>query len=90
MSPKIELDGPLWRIYMQDYFDTDGKKKFLFVWKSHHSFCDGVSIMSMVLSLSSDYSRDFFVKSTDVPWYGIALIRMMVPLQLPKLVMALF
>ena len=77
LNVKNPLDGPLWRIYIQDYTPTDQddlpdelKTKGMVITKAHHSFCDGVSIMCMALSLAGkDYSRDFFVKSEDSKWY---------------------
>ncbi len=43
---KLPNDGPLWRIYMQE-IEHDGKPMAIIIWKSHHSFCDGVSVMSL-------------------------------------------
>lgn len=62
ISSKMPLDGPQWRTYVQEEFiDEDGKKKCIMIFKFHHSFCDGVSVMSMNLALSSEYNRNFFV-----------------------------
>jgi hypothetical protein len=41
------------------------KAKRLLIWKCHHSFCDGVSIMSMTLAKSEENNRSYFIASKD-------------------------
>lgn len=80
ISTKMPLDGPLWRTYLQEEFiDEDGKKKSIMIFKSHHSFCDGISLMCSNLAVSSEYNKDFFVKFSDAPWWQILAVRLMVP-----------
>ena len=62
LNEKLPLDGPLWRSYLQTY-NFNGKEIFFIIWKSHHSFCDGISIMSLSLAMSHEYDRSYFVKS---------------------------
>jgi len=66
------------------------KPKLLFIWKSHHSFCDGISAQSLLLSLSKDYDRSFFLGGKDASMMMKILARLMIPLQIPKLIMNLF
>ena len=82
MNERMPLDGPLWRLYVQDYQPTDQedvpeneRSKGMIILKAHHSFCDGVSIMCMCLALSEEYSRDYFVKSNDAKWYETLFIK---------------
>jgi len=49
----------------------------MIIFKAHHSFCDGVSIMCMTLALSEEYSRDYFVKSKDAKWYEAIFVRIL-------------
>ena len=93
MNIKCPLDGPLWRLYIQDYNPNDQdylpdnlKTKGMIIFKAHHSFCDGVSVMCMTLSLAeSEYGRDFFIKSEDSKWYEQLAVRLLFPLQLPNI-----
>ena len=77
------MDGPLWRCYSQDYAPTDQdhlppseRTKGITIFKAHHSFCDGVSVMCLTLALGEDYSRDFFIKSSDAKWYEALFVRL--------------
>lgn len=80
MNVKFPTDGPLWRVYTQEYnpIDQDHNNTLgLTIFKAHHSFCDGVSVMCLTLSLSEEYSRDYFVKSSDAKWYEALFIKFM-------------
>jgi hypothetical protein len=55
----------------------------MIVFKAHHSFCDGVSIMCMCLALSEEYNRDYFVKSNDAKWYETLFIKFFSVFQIP-------
>ena len=65
INKKLPLDGPQWRMRAQRMTDADGVEYTISIWKCHHSFMDGVSCMSLTAASSSDYSRDYFVKSKD-------------------------
>lgn len=67
---------------MQSY-NFNGKEIFFIIWKSHHSFCDGISIMSLSLAMSQEYDRSYFVKSTDLTWLQVLMLRLAVPFQIP-------
>jgi len=94
LNQKLPLDGPQWMIYSQNYNPTDQadlpkefKTKGITILKAHHSLCDGVSIMCMVLSASgTDYSRDFFIKSADAKWYEALFVKLTSILTIPKIV----
>ena len=94
INEKMPLDGPLMRIYYQsynpidqDHLPEDQRSKGLLIWKCHHSFCDGVSVMCMTLALTQDYSRDYFIASKDASFLQQAAIKLMVPFMLPKVLM---
>jgi hypothetical protein len=48
--------------------------------KAHHSFCDGVSVICFILSLSEEYGREYFVKTSDAMWWQALLIKLISPL----------
>ena len=78
INKKLPLDGPLWRIYLQDY-EENGEMHSIIIWKSHHSFSDGVSVMSMLLSCSGEYDRSYFVKSQDLSFMQRIIVRLSSP-----------
>ena len=78
ISIKMPIDGPLWRIWFQNY-EEDGQQRSVLFWKNHHSFCDGVSIMLFNLALSEEYGRDYFVKGKDMTLFQKIAIKLMVP-----------
>ena len=61
------MDGPQWQLhYLNGFVDPDdGVSKTLVLWKQHHSFCDGISAMCMLLGFSADYDRSYFVGGPD-------------------------
>ena len=88
------MDGPLIRQYMQDYNPDDQPNippekrcKGLCITKYHHGLCDGVSFMCMVLGLGKEYSRDYFIKSSDAKWYEELFVRLTFPFHIPRLLM---
>ena len=80
----MPLDGPMWKMYMQDYIVND-KPGGVMIFKCHHSFGDGASTMSMQLAMSSDYDRSYFIPSKDVPYINRIITRLMFPFMLPLL-----
>jgi len=91
----MPMDGPLWELYVQDTYnptDQEGmhedlKTKGFIILKAHHSLCDGVSIMCMILSAGSEYSRDYFIKSSDPKWWEILFVNLICILQLPRVLL---
>lgn len=93
----MPLDGPLVRIYLQKYEPEDQfntpenlKSKAILIWKCHHSFCDGVSVTSMVLALSEEYDRSYFLASKDASWAQAIGLRLMTPFLIPSIAMGTF
>jgi len=78
------LDGPMWRCYAQKY-TVNGKKGCIILFKSHHSFCDGVSTMSYSLAMSSEYDRSYFVKGADASMFVRTVTRLSFPFMIPFL-----
>lgn len=89
MNVKMPLDGPLVRVYYQKYEPEDNKDVHgLLIWKCHHCFCDGVSVMCMTLAMSEEYNKDYFIKAEDVSYLNAFLIRLTMPLYIPALVLS--
>ena len=79
-------------MYSQDYCPTDQahlpeelQTRGITILKAHHSLCDGVSAFCMVLSMSPDYSRDYFIKSQDAKWYEQLFVKLTCFTSLPFL-----
>ena len=93
LNEKMPLDGPLVRIYMSEYVpeeENKGRKeedkvKAVMIFKAHHAFCDGVSVMCMTLSSSADYDKSYFVKADDVPIWKRLMVRILMPFQIPAI-----
>lgn len=86
IGKKMPLDGPLVRLYLQkydpidmDHIPKEQRPKAIFFWKCHHSFCDGVSVLCLPLALSDDFSRDYFLKSTDATLLQRLAVKLLVP-----------
>ena len=60
------------------------------IWKCHHSFCDGVSVMTLPLALSDEFDRSYFVRSTDLSLLSQILLRLSMPLYIPSIVASTF
>lgn len=63
----------------------DEKVKGITIFKAHHSFCDGVSIMCLTLALGEDYGRHYFVSSKDAKWYEALFVRLTSVFQIPAI-----
>ena len=92
LNVKMPLDGPLFRVYVQnfeptdqDHLPVDQRTKSLLIWKCHHSFCDGVSVTSMTLAISEQYDRSFFLKSNDATFLQKTLVKCMAIFMIPKI-----
>ena len=81
INAKLPMDGPLWRAIIQKYDDPEGKGKSIFIWKCHHSFGDGISIVLFNLAISKEFDRSFFVASNDLKLWQRILVRCCVPFQ---------
>lgn len=55
------------------------------IWKCHHSFCDGVSSGSLILALSKEFDRSYFLASKDASPMMVFLARIMAPFQIPSI-----
>ena len=67
------------------YKDSDGKEFLIQIWKSHHSFMDGVSCMAVVAYGTDEYTTDYFVKSKSIPLIQQILLKLSAPFYLGKL-----
>lgn len=80
----MPLDGPLWNFKIYNC-KIDGVERAIIIWKSHHSLCDGVSLGSLTLSLTSEYDLSFFIKIKEPTFMQKMMIRVMAPFYLPVL-----
>ena len=93
----MPLDGPLMRIWVQpydpvdqDHVPADQRPKGLLVWKCHHSFADGVSVVSMILAMSKEYDQSYWVKALTVqpPWWFSTYLRLSFLFCVPRVALA--
>ena len=81
----MPIDGPMWRLHIQKYH-YDGKDGTLIIFKSHHSFCDGVSVMCMAMALSHEYDRSYFIGGKDASLFQRIFTRLSFPFILPGVI----
>ena len=86
---KMPLDGPLVRIYCQEY-EENGEKKAILINKSHHSLCDGISGMCMTLAMSEEYDPSYFVKTREASWLEELTAQLFFAFQIPQVLMHMF
>ena len=82
---KVPLDGPQWRVWFTPLIDEDGKTYTVQIWKSHHSFMDGVSCMGVTCTMMEEYNLSYFVKFTPVPLLQQILLKLSVIIYIPAL-----
>lgn len=68
-----------------DHIEKEKRPTGIMIWKCHHSFCDGISAASLMLALSDEFDRSYFLASKDVPWYYRLFTRVMTIFLIPKL-----
>jgi hypothetical protein len=61
------------------YKDQEGKEFIIQIWKSHHSFMDGVSCMAITACGTDQYTPDYFVKSKNVPFLQQVILKILSP-----------
>lgn len=88
----MPMDGPQMRIYYQkydpidmDHLEKEKRPKGIMIWKCHHSLCDGVSSGSLILALSKEFDRSYFLASKDIKWYYRLLARVQTVFQVPRI-----
>jgi hypothetical protein len=59
------------------------------IWKSSHAFCDGVSVMSLILALSHEYDKSYFISAKGLSWLKAVCVRLMMPLWIPALLIGM-
>jgi NRPS condensation-like uncharacterized protein len=84
---KVPMDGPQWRFWAQDFEDEHGRPKTIVFWKQHHGLCDGISVTMLMLAVSAEYDRSYFIKGEDATFWQIVAIRLSVIFMLPKLLL---
>ena len=81
ISETLPLDYPQWRLYIQGnkYLGDKG----IGIWKSHHSFADGVSSMALDLQVVNNYDKKNLIPFKEITLWNRCLIRAMFPIYLP-------
>jgi len=69
-----------------DHVEKDKRPKGIMIWKCHHSFGDGISSGSLLLAISKEYDRSYFLSSKDAPWTVRILARVLAPFQIPTII----
>lgn len=52
----------------------------LWIWKHHHSLCDGISFVALNLCLDNVYSTEKLIRSNPVPLWRRYLLRALIPI----------
>ena len=93
LNEKMPLDGPLARVYLHKYEPEDmdhlpesQRPKMIQIWKSHHSFCDGVSITTIPLAMSDEFDKSYFLQPPAPSFLQIVLIKLLSPFCIPAMV----
>ena len=58
------------------------EKRGLFIWKSHHSLCDGISSMALYLELDNHYDPTKLIKFPKVSLTSRAILKLMIPISM--------
>jgi len=69
-----------------DHIEKEKRPKSFMIWKCHHSFGDGTSTSALILALSKEFDRSYFLAGKDVPRAMRLLTRVLVPFYIPKLI----
>lgn len=81
LNKKLPLDGPQWRCFAFMYKNPEENNKLQLVqlWRSHHSFMDGVSSMALTGWSTDDYGRHNFIKFKDPSLFQQMALRILSP-----------
>jgi hypothetical protein len=84
----MPLNKPQWEIWWSDNYQ--GTKEHVSIWRCHHSFSDGVSMMSMHLAMTEKYDITNLFPIKRVPWAQRMFLRLSFPFYLPKIFLKTF
>lgn len=66
LNLEMPLNKPQWTIWWQDKFQDENHS--ISIWKSHHSFCDGLSVMSLHLAMGDTYDSSALIPIKKIPF----------------------
>lgn len=69
-------------LWQEKYLDEEHS---LFIWKQHHSWSDGASAISFILSLSDDYDTSNLIPIKRISFWNKLLLRLLIPYYTPIL-----
>lgn len=82
MGEELPLDRPQWYTWLAPNYEGD---KMVLIWKSHHSFADGVSCMAFHLQIDKEYDISKLIQFPRVRFYWRLFFRLMIPFELIKI-----
>lgn len=74
----MPLDKPQWQVVMVPDWQGDDSQG-LWIWKNHHSLCDGLSCMALYLSLDNEYDTSKMIKFPKTSIWSRLYLWMLVP-----------
>lgn len=85
INKRIPLSVPQQQVRISYNYEGN-KDKMCVIFKSHHSFADGISAYSFMLCMGTEFDRSKMMKFEGLPWLNRMILRLMVPLYIPKIV----
>ena len=79
VGSQMPLNKPQWQVWLVPNYDRT-KNISLFIWKPHHSLCDGISFVALNLSMDNFYDTGKLVKVNPVPLWRRYLLRALLPI----------
>jgi len=67
-------------------YEQNGEPSSIVMFKAHHSFADGISVMCMSLFMSEEYDRSFLIKTVDATLFQKIIIKVAVLFYIPVLI----
>ena len=81
INVKFPLNRPFYQYFFLEKFRDNHS---LFIWKQHHSFCDGASSMAFILATSDNYDQSAMFPIKRIPFAQKLALRLSVPFLMIK------
>lgn len=83
ISKTMPEDKPQWQMWFVPKWAND-ESQGLWIWKNHHSLCDGISCMALYLSIDNEYDTSKMIKFPKITLLNRLVLKLMIPLSLIK------
>ena len=83
ISKTMPEDKPQWQMWLVPNWEND-ESQGLWIWKNHHSLCDGISCMALYLSIDNEYDTSKMIKFPKITFLNRLVLKLMIPLSLIK------